>query len=332
MAEDSDYLDGNRAFLQALMARGTMTLKEGQKVLAAIFTIQEGQSSSHSHAISQLPLIQITGQDIDPQDVTSEDFDSYIAAAADKISPFDYEIRSTVHQLTKERIYAIVNATSDPITQIATTRTQEEMFFVKRVIDAMFETYNTRRREVMGVTSMQALERKITKGDKGAPGSRQSLENSQTVDRGVTNDQAEKTLTGLVEEGWFERSKEGWYTLSPRALLELQTWLVNSYNDEDAEADDWQRIKFCEACKGVVTIGQRCADLDCNVRLHDICKEAYLNSRPNRNCPKCDTEWDGKHFVGQRAITTTEEYSKGKRRSGGAKRSQVEEEVDEEIG
>ena len=103
-------------------------------------------------------------------------------------------------------------------------------------------------------------------------------------------------------------------------------------NDEDAEADDWQRIKFCEACKGVVTIGQRCADLDCNVRLHDICKEAYLNSRPNRNCPKCDTEWDGKHFVGQRAITTTEEYLKGKRRSGGAKRSQVEEEVDEEMG
>ena len=45
-AEDGDYLDGNRAFLQALMARGTMTFKEGQKVLAAIFTVQEGQAHS----------------------------------------------------------------------------------------------------------------------------------------------------------------------------------------------------------------------------------------------------------------------------------------------
>jgi hypothetical protein len=190
----------------------------------------------------------------------------------------------------------------------------------------MFETYNTKRREVMGLTSMQALERKITKG----AGGRQSIENSQTVDKGVTNEQAEKTLNGLVAEGWFERSKEGWYTLSPRALLELQTWLVNEYNDEDAEADDWQRIKFCEACKGVVTVGQRCTDLDCNVRLHEICQAAYLNSRPNKNCPKCETEWDGKHFVGQRAITTTEEYLKGKRRSGGVRRSRVEEEVEED--
>ena len=42
---ESQYNDGNRAFLQALMARGTMTFKEGQEVLAAIFTVQEGQSS-----------------------------------------------------------------------------------------------------------------------------------------------------------------------------------------------------------------------------------------------------------------------------------------------
>jgi predicted Abi (CAAX) family protease len=39
----ADYDDANRAFLQALMARGTMTFKQGQKVLAAIFTVKEGQ-------------------------------------------------------------------------------------------------------------------------------------------------------------------------------------------------------------------------------------------------------------------------------------------------
>lgn len=36
------YNDGNRAFLQAFMARGTMTFPEAQGVLAEIFTIQEG--------------------------------------------------------------------------------------------------------------------------------------------------------------------------------------------------------------------------------------------------------------------------------------------------
>lgn len=37
------YNDGNRAFLQALLARGTITIAEGKKLLAAIFTAQEGQ-------------------------------------------------------------------------------------------------------------------------------------------------------------------------------------------------------------------------------------------------------------------------------------------------
>jgi hypothetical protein len=36
------YNDGNRAFLQALLARGTVTFEEGQKILAAIFTAQDG--------------------------------------------------------------------------------------------------------------------------------------------------------------------------------------------------------------------------------------------------------------------------------------------------
>lgn len=188
----------------------------------------------------------------------------------------------------------------------------------------MFETYNTRRKEVMGVTSMQAMETKVIKGT-----GRQSLgESTQTIDKGLTRDQAERTLKSLVEEGWFERSKEGWYTLSPRALMELRSWLVEAYNDSD-DPEEWQRIKFCEACKEIVTVGQRCPEVECNVRLHDICSAAYWNSRPDRTCPRCEKAWDGKHFVGQKAITTTEDYLKGKRRSdGGAQRSRAE--VEEE--
>lgn len=44
MAES--YNDGNRAFLQAFMARGTITLEDARTILAAIFTIQEGTAIS----------------------------------------------------------------------------------------------------------------------------------------------------------------------------------------------------------------------------------------------------------------------------------------------
>ena len=36
------YNDGNRAFLQSFLAHGSMRLEDGQKVLAGIFTVQEG--------------------------------------------------------------------------------------------------------------------------------------------------------------------------------------------------------------------------------------------------------------------------------------------------
>jgi hypothetical protein len=256
--------------------------------------------------------------------VTLDDFNSYLSAAADALSSFDYEIRSTQHQVTKQRIWAVVNSISDAPTQLAGSRGPEEVAYLRRLLDAMFETYNTRRREVQGITSLQALEKKVLKGSGGA-----ARTEGAPIDRGLTQEQAERTLEGLVAEGWFERSKEGWYTLSPRALTELRGWLVETYNDSD-DPEEWQRIKFCEACKEIVTVGQRCGEMDCNVRLHDICEAAFWTSRPSKRCPSCETPWDGKAFVGQRAITTTEDYLKGKRRSSGVGRRQAVEEEEEE--
>lgn len=296
-------------------------------------------------SVSEIPydIFPLTspGKQIEPDDVTEDDFISLIDAATAALSPFDYEIRSTLHQVTKTRIYALVNSTSDPLTQLATVRTADEIAFIKRVLDAMFETYNTPRQEVMALTSVQAL--KLARGS-----SRQSMNASmngegasQAVEKGLTGTQAEKTLRSLVDEGWFERSPNGWYSLSARALMELKSWLVSAYNDSDeADGDEWQRIKNCEACKSIVTWGQRCSEVDCSIRLHDVCEAAFWRTRRERKCPRCETEWDGTHFVGERAITTTEAYQRGKRRSGGAavarsqrvfrEEAEEEEEEDEE--
>jgi len=227
-------------------------------------------------------------------------------------------------------VWAIVNGNSDPVTQFATTHTPEEIGFIQRVLHAMFETYNTKRREVMAVSSMQVLKKEIVR-----PGRQDLGEGAQPADRGLTQQEAEKCLGVLVSEGWFELSKESYYTLSPRALMELRSWLVSSFNDPDDE-EDGQRIKYCEACKEIVTTGQRCAEVECPVRLHDICQEAYWNSRKDENCPKCNTPWEqDKHFVGQRVITKTEDYLREKRKgggrgSGGNGRVQEEEEEEEE--
>lgn len=294
------YDDTNRAFLQALMARGSVTFKGVQSILAAIFTAKERQ-------------------EVDPDTITVADLESYIAAASAAMSPFDYEIRTTQHQTTKEKYYAVVNSASDAMTQLATTRTADEIAFIKRVMDAMFETFNTRRSEIMAISSMQAM--KVAK----APplDRRASAGESQSADKGLTNSQAEKLMNSLVDEGWLERSSKGYYTLSPRALLELKSWLVASYNDPDEEEGEWQHIKNCYACKQIITVGERCPAWECNVRLHSTCAKPYWRQKRDGKCPECETKWGGS-YVGEKALDPQGGGGKAGARKRRSERAQVD--------
>ncbi|KAL6855139.1 hypothetical protein ACO1O0_006277 [Amphichorda felina] len=299
---DPSYGHSHRAFLQALMARGAMTYQEARPVLAAIWSAGEQDGTEHQ-----------------PDEVTERDFAEYIDIARQAASLFDYDIRSAVHQSTKQRIYALVNTTSDPQTQLATTYSPDELSFIKRLFDAMFETFNSPRMEVMAVTQMQAM--KLAR-----PNRRQSQidvdEGTQTaIDRGLKHSEVEDVLAKLVNGGWLERSREQFYSLTPRGLLELRPWLMETYNDPDAGADEWQRIKLCAACKDLITYGLRCADPACNFRLHDVCEDAFWRVRGDKRCPKCSREWNADHYVGERAVTQTEAFQRGRRRTtGGVKR------------
>ena len=126
----------------------------------------------------------------------------------------------------------------------------------------MFETYNTSRHEVMAITSMQAI--KLHKAP--TEDERQTQNGSETqgsAGQGLTMGQAEKMMKTLVEEGWFERSIKGFYSLSPRALMELRGWLWETYNDLEDEEDGRvsKKIKQCFACKEIITTVSRAAVL-----------------------------------------------------------------------
>lgn len=193
-----------------------------------------------------------------PEDVTEADFNAYVSAANHVISTYDLEIRSTYHQTSRTRVYALVNSTSDPITQLATSHSADEISFLKRVLDAMFETNNTPRREVMAVTSMQATH--LAKPPAEQRGETQNGSATQgSGGAGITLSQAERMMNVMVEEGWFEKSRKGYFSLSPRALMELRGWLMETYNDvgDDEEEDDGPRVlkvKQCYACKEIITV------------------------------------------------------------------------------
>jgi non-structural maintenance of chromosomes element 1 len=235
---DDDYDDTNRAFLQAFLARGTLTYELSKPILSSIFTAHEGR-------------------EILPNDITEEDLKSYITEANIAISPLDLEIRSSFHQVTRERVHALVNTNSDALTQMATTHSAEEIAFVRRVLDWMFEgPGNSRRTEAMCITGTEAIN--LAKGNAGRRETQNGNTQSLASTQGLSMREAEEMMGRLVEEGWFEKSKKGFYSLSPRALMELRGWLVETYNDpeEDEEGEDGRvdRIKFCRACREIVTV------------------------------------------------------------------------------
>ncbi|RAH78592.1 DNA repair protein Nse1 [Aspergillus japonicus CBS 114.51] len=314
-----NYNDTNRAFLQAFMGRSTMTFEEAKPVLAAIFSAHEKQPVS-------------------PEEITEDELQSYIVTANNAISPFDLEIRSTLPQIEvdpsqttavppPERVYALVNTTSDALTQLATTYSADEIAYVKRLLDAMFETHNTRRCEAMAVSGMQALQLAKVSGDGGSQRRESGLQSQPTLTQGATQQpdsqvvggvvqsltmsQAEALLKQLVEEGWFGKSPKGFYSLSPRGLIELRGWLVATYNDE---AEGIRKIKFCAACKDLITAGQRCGDRDCLGRLHDHCMRHFFRSQQAEVCPVCKDTWPGDKFVGERAVTQADQELHARRR------------------
>ncbi|KAF4543686.1 DNA repair protein nse1 [Lasiodiplodia theobromae] len=271
----STYNHSHRAFLQAFLARSVMTFEEAQPILAAILSARDET------------------RPVAPADVTEADFHSYVSACNAALSPLDLEIRSSRPQTTSPHrqppVYAIVNATSDALTQIATTHSPDEIAFVKRLLDAMFETHNTRRAEVLALTSMQAINL-----HKASPRSRDfgigaggagSTETQGSSGASLTMAQAQKVLDDLVEEGWFEKSAKGFLSLSPRALMELRGWLIETYNEptggDDSDDEGVERVKMCEACREIVTV--------------------FFRTLPGKRCPICKAEWTEEDFVGERA-------------------------------
>lgn len=236
-----------------------------------------------------------------------------------KINPFDLEIRSTRDQQTKGTIYALINSTSDSLTQLATKFTPGEIAYIRRLLDYMFETSNSGKREIMAIKHTEAsqLARPSRRNRQSQMnGNGEDGDYSQAQDMGISIQEADDVLDALVNELFFQQSSAGYFSLAPRALMELRTYLKETYNEAADDAEDGIetiRIHDCEGCREIVTSGIRCNNTNCGVRWHDACANSYYRgrSRENRKCPKCDTQCSGDVYVGERVVTAGARNSTG---------------------
>ena len=325
-ADDSEYNDIHRAFLQAFQTHGVLTTDKMKEILAHVMT-----ASNPSRPWT-------------PADITAPHLTSTLQLINAKLEAFDYEIRSTRDQESKTPIYAFVNNTSDALTQFATTFSANEMGYIRRLLDAMFETNNTSVRETMAVRHTEAsqlarVSRRSRQSQVHNNGDEEDTEATQqaAAETSISISDADAVLESLVAQRFFQKSRAGYYTLAPRALIELRAYLKETYNEvlDDDDEDGGQgreitRIRDCEGCREIVTIGLRCDNRECGVRWHDACAKAYYSggrrrrggSVQEKKCPRCERLFTESVFVGERA-----------ERVGGSRRSLVvgrEEDGDED--
>jgi non-structural maintenance of chromosomes element 1 len=271
----------------------------------------------------------VAGAQVDERNITFPQFQEYIDAVNTNVRSFEYEIRSAYPQTASSRepeeaVYAFINLTSDPQTQLATSNTPDEIAFVKRVLDAMFDSNNTAYREVMAIREMDAINLArvrpaagSTQASGGDPSSTQAAQTQTGQAASINKNEAERVLEELVESKWLAKSSSGFLSLNTRGVMELGRWLVATYNDPDVEANEWQRIKHCHGCKLLLTAGQRCPNEDCLCRLHPFCARSFFRDRQetDRKCPVCRTDWTDHKSVGEKAARR-EAPSVGRRSDG----------------
>ncbi|KAJ6502611.1 hypothetical protein C8R45DRAFT_626081 [Mycena sanguinolenta] len=254
--------DVQRLFLQAVLSRGVLSGKLAQALWAkskdAVMAADDSLEIAHSD--------------------TREEWDAFVIKVNQALDPLDLEFRHLQEETSGREMYAIVrtlllivswytgppkvNRKGDEIAQMATDYTPGEIAFFK----AMVEQIMLAPRESFSISSLAALREVSALKPKS----------------NMSKTQAEVVLASFVAKGWLLKSKRGRYSLSARALLELEPYLKSTYPEEILE---------CLICNEIMTKGVACPAANCKVRMHYHCFTKYTSR--NRKCPTCASDWPG---------------------------------------
>ncbi|CAD6579809.1 MAG: hypothetical protein TREMPRED_002588 [Tremellales sp. Tagirdzhanova-0007] len=157
-------------------------------------------------------------------------------------------------------------------------------------------------------------------------GSTRALRLTTTLKANMTRLAAEALLGSLTSRGWLAKSKRGRYSLAPRAMMELETYLRQEF-------EEW--VHKCRKCEGMILSGVVCNHGNCDTHLHEYCYDLLRRSARNA-CPTCTTSFADHppRPVGEGAVPRIEDDwqggGNGKKRKRASRGGQSAAQEDEE--
>ncbi|KAI7827502.1 DNA repair protein Nse1 [Gamsiella multidivaricata] len=231
-------------------------------------------------AISRRLMTQAAALNVYSQicNVTEEQFDQdqfqdFITQLNEGLNNVELEFRQAQDEISGEAVVALTNTNGQKIAQVATGYSPTELEYFKHLLDAIIMADD----EAFCISSTAALH------EAG------KLKNKENKALAIPKREAENLLDRFVADKWFIRSAAGAYSLSMRSLLELQTYLKETYGDQ---------VQECTLCMEIITKGQRCEVAACSSRLHHHCASQYFKNMSNPVCPTCHSAWPGRVLIG----------------------------------
>ncbi|KAI8877055.1 hypothetical protein K501DRAFT_230922 [Backusella circina FSU 941] len=200
------------------------------------------------------------------------EYPHFIADINKQLEDLDFSLRRSYSERGGEAFLILVNVKQDELTQLSTTYTADEIFYIRELFERIILADN----EDYGISSVNALHLG------------QKLAIKSPTAKNITQRECQTVLDRLLEDKWIEYHC-GVYIVDTRAIAELQSYFREQY----AEA-----VKECAICLDMVTMGEYCQTSNCPVRLHKYCGDAHFGDSANPSCPQCAQAWSRENIFG----------------------------------
>lgn len=199
--------------------------------------------------------------------VHDADLDADLAALHTSLARLGLDLRACHDQRTGEPFLVLVNAKADTLAEIATPYSAVELVYIKSVVRRVCAD------QIEAIVTHPCFALRST----------DALHLAGPAQ--LTKRAASDLLQNLEQRGWLQLQRSsGHYTLTLRALNELDTYLRNAYEEHLLE---------CVACFALVTYGEQCATPGCRAALHTACRQ-WRAAEEQRSCPRCGTPWQAR--------------------------------------
>jgi hypothetical protein len=146
---------------------------------------------------------------------------------------------------------------------------------MRALLIAIFDTSNSVHEEVFAVRSTDAS----------------NLCSRNGVN--LTKTAGEATLHAFIREGWLEKSRNGFITVSERGLLELKGYVMEMFNDIDDDGEEGGRVDKMRTCNGCQEIVTKAYPLSVvtytrvnDVRRYDVLLDSIITVPPTFSLPE----------------------------------------------